>query len=127
MLTTTINDNDPPSRPKYRPTSPYNLTVSNLIPRFTYPRESRSDPADREPFQSTAPPSPRRLFNNMANLGVPVKLLHESVGHVVTVELKTGQVSPPSPGVSCSGSVAYRGIWTSLGLMICRILIASRP
>jgi small nuclear ribonucleoprotein D3 len=29
----------------------------------------------------------------MANLGVPVKLLHESVGHVVTVELKTGQVS----------------------------------
>ena len=28
----------------------------------------------------------------MANLGVPVKLLHESVGHVVTVELKTGQL-----------------------------------
>ena len=29
----------------------------------------------------------------MANLGVPVKLLHESLGHIVTVELKTGEVS----------------------------------
>jgi hypothetical protein len=29
----------------------------------------------------------------MANLGVPVKLLHESLGHVITVELKTGEVS----------------------------------
>lgn len=28
----------------------------------------------------------------MASLGVPVKLLHESLGHVVTVELKTGQL-----------------------------------
>jgi len=28
----------------------------------------------------------------MANLGPPVKLLHESLGHVITVELKTGQV-----------------------------------
>lgn len=30
----------------------------------------------------------------MANtgLGVPVKLLHESLGHIVTVELKTGQL-----------------------------------
>ncbi|GAA5821809.1 hypothetical protein JCM11251_001036 [Rhodosporidiobolus azoricus] len=27
----------------------------------------------------------------MANLGVPTKLLHESLGHVITVELKTGQ------------------------------------
>jgi small nuclear ribonucleoprotein D3 len=27
-----------------------------------------------------------------AGLGVPVKLLHESLGHVVTVELKTGQL-----------------------------------
>lgn len=25
-------------------------------------------------------------------LGVPVKLLHESLGHVITVELKTGQL-----------------------------------
>jgi len=25
-------------------------------------------------------------------LGVPVKLLHESLGHIVTVELKTGQL-----------------------------------
>jgi hypothetical protein len=29
----------------------------------------------------------------MANLGVPIKLLHEALGHVVTCELKTGQVS----------------------------------
>lgn len=27
-----------------------------------------------------------------SGLGVPVKLLHESLGHVVTVELKTGQL-----------------------------------
>ena len=27
-----------------------------------------------------------------AGLGVPVKLLHESLGHVITVELKTGQL-----------------------------------
>nr|ODN94872.1 small nuclear ribonucleoprotein D3 [Cryptococcus depauperatus CBS 7855] len=27
----------------------------------------------------------------MANLGVPVKLLHESLGHIITVELKTGE------------------------------------
>lgn len=26
------------------------------------------------------------------SIGVPVKLLHESEGHVVTVELKTGEV-----------------------------------
>ena len=25
-------------------------------------------------------------------LGVPVKLLHEALGHVITVELKTGQL-----------------------------------
>lgn len=27
-----------------------------------------------------------------STIGVPVKLLHESLGHIVTVELKTGQV-----------------------------------
>ena len=32
----------------------------------------------------------------MANLGVPIKLLHESLGHIITVELKTGEVSFPS-------------------------------
>ena len=31
----------------------------------------------------------------MANLGVPVKLLHESLGHIITVELKTGEVREP--------------------------------
>jgi len=30
--------------------------------------------------------------NMSAGLGVPVKLLHESFGHVITVELKTGQL-----------------------------------
>lgn len=28
----------------------------------------------------------------MAGLGVPVKLLHEALGHVITVETKTGQM-----------------------------------
>ncbi|SCV67110.1 BQ2448_5756 [Microbotryum intermedium] len=28
----------------------------------------------------------------MANIGIPTKLLHEALGHVITVELKTGQV-----------------------------------
>lgn len=28
----------------------------------------------------------------MSNIAVPTKLLHESLGHVITVELKTGQV-----------------------------------
>ncbi|GAA6061794.1 hypothetical protein JCM10212_004850 [Sporobolomyces blumeae] len=28
----------------------------------------------------------------MANIGIPTKLLHESLGHVITVELKAGQV-----------------------------------
>ncbi|KAI9638010.1 pre-mRNA splicing factor [Dioszegia hungarica] len=28
----------------------------------------------------------------MANLGVPIKLMHESLGHIVTVELKTGEM-----------------------------------
>ncbi|GAA6023620.1 hypothetical protein JCM10207_005085 [Rhodosporidiobolus poonsookiae] len=28
----------------------------------------------------------------MANIGIPTKLLHESLGHVVSIELKTGQV-----------------------------------
>lgn len=28
----------------------------------------------------------------MSNLGVPVKLLHEAMGHIVTLELKTGQI-----------------------------------
>uniref|UniRef100_A0A8H8CPC7 Small nuclear ribonucleoprotein Sm D3 n=1 Tax=Psilocybe cubensis TaxID=181762 RepID=A0A8H8CPC7_PSICU len=27
-----------------------------------------------------------------AGLGVPIKLLHESLGHIITVELKTGQL-----------------------------------
>ena len=27
-----------------------------------------------------------------SSLGIPVKLLHESLGHVITVELKTGQL-----------------------------------
>jgi hypothetical protein len=27
-----------------------------------------------------------------SGLGIPVKLLHESLGHIITVELKTGQL-----------------------------------
>eukprot|EP00128_Syssomonas_multiformis_P010992 Colp12_sorted_trinity150504_noHs@19744 len=28
----------------------------------------------------------------MSTIGVPVKLMHEAVGHIVTIELKTGEV-----------------------------------
>jgi len=33
-----------------------------------------------------------RHFTMSSGLGVPVKLLHESLGHIITVELKTGQL-----------------------------------
>lgn len=32
------------------------------------------------------------ILTMASSLGVPVKLLHESLGHVITVELKTGQL-----------------------------------
>jgi len=36
---------------------------------------------------------PTTSYSNMTStLGVPVKLLHEALGHVITVELKTGQL-----------------------------------
>lgn len=35
---------------------------------------------------------PRRYFIMSSGLGIPVKLLHESLGHIITVELKTGQL-----------------------------------
>lgn len=31
-------------------------------------------------------------MSKVSNIGVPTKLLHEALGHVITVELKTGQV-----------------------------------
>ena len=37
----------------------------------------------------------QHIYNKVtmaSSLGVPVKLLHESLGHVITVELKTGQL-----------------------------------
>ncbi|SGY39018.1 BQ5605_C003g02125 [Microbotryum silenes-dioicae] len=37
-------------------------------------------------------PHPSRSTTKMANIGIPTKLLHEALGHVITVELKTGQV-----------------------------------
>jgi len=44
-------------------------------------------------------------YTTMANagLGVPIKLLHESLGHIITVELKTGQLY--------RGKLA-EGVWT---------------
>ena len=44
-----------------------------------------------------APPTrlieiPVPKLTTMSGLGVPVKLLHESLGHIITVELKTGQL-----------------------------------
>lgn len=45
----------------------------------------------------------------MANLGVPTKLLHESLGHIVTVELKTGEVSISSRQIPLhEGGLAQR-------------------
>lgn len=43
----------------------------------------------------------------MANIGIPTKLLHESLGHVISVELKTGQVYRGKlfDGESASGSL----------------------
>ncbi len=41
---------------------------------------------------STKYRSSRRIIMANAGLGVPVKLLHESLGHVITVELKTGHL-----------------------------------
>lgn len=43
-----------------------------------------------------------------AGLGVPVKLLHESLGHIITVELKTGQLYR---GKLAEGTHAH-GPWT---------------
>lgn len=34
-------------------------------------------------------PSPLR-FDSMGTVGIPVKLLHEAVGHTITIELKGG-------------------------------------
>ncbi|KAK0484377.1 small nuclear ribonucleoprotein Sm D3 [Armillaria luteobubalina] len=36
-----------------------------------------------------------------SGLGVPVKLLHESLGHIITVELKTGQLYRGKAGRRC--------------------------
>ena len=36
--------------------------------------------------------STSRGVTAMSTIGVPTKLLQESLGHVVTIELKTGQV-----------------------------------
>lgn len=51
---------------------------------------------DSEASRSPALPSPLSSSSTqhitMANLGVPTKLLHESLGHIITVELKTGQI-----------------------------------
>lgn len=41
---------------------------------------------------STTRPSVSQHLSTMANLGTPIRLLHESLGHVITLELKTGQV-----------------------------------
>lgn len=34
----------------------------------------------------------RKVTSTMSTIGIPVKLLHESMGHIVTVEVKGGQV-----------------------------------
>ena len=42
-----------------------------------------------------------------SGLGVPVKLLHESLGHIITVELKTGQLYR---GKLAEGAYAFSSI-----------------
>jgi small nuclear ribonucleoprotein D3 len=44
-----------------------------------------------------------------AGLGVPVKLLHESLGHIITVELKTGQLYRGKLAEGLSASSALPG------------------
>lgn len=55
-----------------------------------------------------------------AGLGVPVKLLHESLGHVITVELKTGQLyrGKLAEGMLLSGFLCPRAEITSLQSMM---------
>lgn len=45
-----------------------------------------------------------------SSLGVPVKLLHESLGHIITVELKTGQLyrGKLAEGTSTTSSLRRR-------------------
>jgi small nuclear ribonucleoprotein D3 len=43
--------------------------------------------ADAPPLQK-----PKKMGTSLKSVGIPVKLLHEAVGHVVTVELKTGEL-----------------------------------
>lgn len=46
-----------------------------------------------------------------STLGVPVKLLHEALGHVITVELKTGQLyrGKLADGVYCTCNAICAG------------------
>jgi small nuclear ribonucleoprotein D3 len=50
-----------------------------------------------------------------AGLGVPVKLLHESLGHIVTVELKTGQLYR---GKLAEGVLWFLRLGSSLWLIV---------
>lgn len=60
----------------------------------------------------------------MANtgLGVPVKLLHESLGHVITVELKTGQLYR---GKLAEGALEFRGSCSCSCTYDCRACAAA--
>lgn len=60
----------------------------------------------------------------MANtgLGVPVKLLHESLGHVITVELKTGQLYR---GKLAEGAFEFRGSCSCSCTYDCRACAAA--
>lgn len=50
-----------------------------------------------------------------SGLGVPVKLLHESLGHVITVELKTGQLYR---GKLAEGAFSFSLILRGLNLLL---------
>lgn len=52
-----------------------------------------------------------QVFQTMAStLGVPVKLLHEALGHVITVELKTGQLYRGKLADGASTTTAMRSV-----------------
>jgi len=60
--------------------------VLGYFPSISFPRWTSRRPVGT--FQLTA----TKKTMTTAGLGVPVKLLHESLGHIITVELKTGQL-----------------------------------
>ena len=81
-----------PPRKEYRKLSA-SLAVKAPFPQPYTGRSLKTlSRASIRPISDAYPQCASLGSSTMANLGVPVKLLHESLGHVITVELKTGEV-----------------------------------